>query len=94
MPIKFSFQKLPVDDTGKAYQSMDDFQRAMLDRVMAIEPKGAGPSDISCDILAHKDEVIEILSLSLNTRPARGRPRGSKNKPKTQDLPGIQPKAA
>lgn len=93
MAIKFTWSKLPVDENGKAYDSLDDFKRAMLDKALAIETKGEGPSDISCDILAHKDEVIEILTLTTDARPsARGKPKPRKSK--TSELPNIEPKAA
>jgi hypothetical protein len=82
MPIKFSFKKLPVDEGGKAYDSLEDFQAAMLSKVLGIKEEDPLLISSLADIVSHKAEVIEILELNMDARPtARGvkKPRKPKN---------------
>lgn len=89
MPIKFSFKRLPVDSEGKSYDSLEQFQAAELTKLCKlVEPQTA------IDIVNMKDEVIEILELTMDARPAaRGVPK--KRKAKSQpELPVIVPEPA
>lgn len=85
MPIKFSFRKLPVDESGKAYDSIEDFQAAELSRLLA-PTNGCGISHE--EIVSKKSEVIEILEINEHSLPAaRGqkRPRKPKTVPAAED---------
>jgi hypothetical protein len=87
MPIKFQFRKVPVDADGKAFDSLEAFQAAEITKLCKlVEPQTA------IDIVAMKDEVIEILELTMDARPvARGvkKPRKSKATTETPELPQV-----
>jgi hypothetical protein len=78
MPIKFSFKKLPVDADGKSYDSLEAFQAAELAKLLSA----TNACGISAeDIVNAKDDVIEILELTMDARPAaRGVPKKRKAK--------------
>lgn len=82
MPIKFSFRKLPVDESGKAYDSLEAFKSALL-------VSNLGISDEAAKMVVHeKDLVVEILQINENSLPAaRGqkRPRKPKTVPASED---------
>lgn len=90
MPIKFSFKRLPVDADGKSYDSLEAFQEAELSKLTSIS---AGDAEA---IVAMKDEVIEILELTMDARPAaRGqkRPRKGKSPAASEPAPTETPQA-
>lgn len=78
MPLKWSWKRLPVDENGKSYDSLEAFQSASIAKLLMNE-HGAG---ISADsIVEHKSEIVEILVLNESARPsARGVPKKRKSK--------------
>ena len=82
MPIKFTFKKLPVDADGKAYPSLEEFQAAELKKLLQCENSSSSVFD---DIVVYKEEVIEILELTMDARPGA---RGVK-KPRKQNKPAA-----
>lgn len=85
MPIKFSFRKLPVDADGKAYDSLEAFQAAELSKLLGINDDTDSTPD---DIVSHKDEIMEILTLTMDARPAA---RGVPKKRKAKSQPELPP---
>lgn len=91
MPIKFSLKKLPVDESGKAYDSFESFQISMLLKLIpdVAVPAGESPAELICrTIVMHRPEVLEILQINENSLPAaRGqkRPRKPKTVPDAED---------
>lgn len=80
---KFNFKKVPVDSDGKAYDSLESFQVAEIKKIIGTTL----PDDHAAeDIVARKVDVIEILELTMDARPAA---RGQKRprKPKTSAEP-------
>lgn len=97
MPIRFTWAKLPVDENGKSYDSLEAFQVAAIARLLqsnsTVETAGVTPEAI----VEHKAEIIEILELTTDARPtARGvrKPRKAKVAPAQSDLPKIAVGAA
>lgn len=76
MPIKFSFKKLPVDADGKSYDSLEAFQAAEIAKLSPTITAEAAE-----DIVNVKEEIIEILELTMESRPsARGVKKQRKSK--------------
>jgi len=85
MPIKFAFKKLPVDENGKSYDSLEDFQISLIEKLI----DGTATSNVSVRLIESKDELLEILELTMDSRPAA---RGVKKprKPKaTPEAPAL-----
>lgn len=85
MPIKFSFKKLPVDADGKAHDSLEAFQAAQILKLLGINSQ-----DTAEDIVEHKAEMIEILELTMDSRPsARGIKKPRKAKASSDQQPEL-----
>lgn len=86
MALKFSFKKLPVDADGKAYDTLEAFQAAQIQKLVAEMTLPMAEA-----IVANKAEIIEALEINFDSRPgARGvkKPR----KPKADAAP-VEPPA-
>ena len=82
MPIKFQWKKLPVDADGNSYSSLEAFQANEITKVIS-----GLILDHAIDLVDHKDEIIEILELTTDARPAaRGVKKPRKPKPSAADL--------
>lgn len=83
--LKFSFKKLPVDEAGKAYNSLEEFQAAQIMEHLEIDVVAAS------QVVKFKAIVKEILDLTLDARPsARGQKRPRKLKADAQqELPKV-----
>lgn len=92
MPIKFAWKKLPVDEAGKSYDSLDAFQKSEIGRALNM-PDGPEYDRICHNIVEKKAIVIEILELTMDARPAS---RGVKKprKPKATEAQPELPKVA
>lgn len=76
--IKFTFKKLPVDESGKSYDSMEAFQTSMLAKLLDKTPI----NDVPSKLVESKETVMEILTLNYDCRPgARGKPKKRKANP-------------
>lgn len=82
MAIKWTWQRLPVDESGKAYDSLEVFQAAMLSKTLAN-----GAVGISAELIVKKKaEVLEILNITMSARPStRGVAKPRKNKTKAKE---------
>lgn len=63
--IKWSFKKLPVNEAGVAFDSLEAFKASELSK---IHPGISG--DLAAELVAQKDLVIEILEINENSLPA------------------------
>lgn len=90
MALKFSFKKLPVDADGNAYESLEAFQAAEIKKLLVLDGED-GPG-VAKAIVEHKDDIIEILELTMESRPgARGVKKPRKAKPAAEpQLPGTE----
>lgn len=82
MSIKWTWQRLPVDENGKAYGSLDEFKLALIEKL--FEGEGIGtltPHGMAQIVLDQADYIGEILDITMDARP---RARGVK-KPRKQD---------
>lgn len=99
MPLKFSFKKLPVDENGIAYKSLEEFQVAELKKLF-VNSQVAADEKIELNeayakaVMALRDEITEILELTMDARPgARG--VSKKRKPKaTEPASAAEPAPA
>lgn len=88
-----TFAKCVMVD-GKPYTTIAEAQTAILVEILTGADSWT-PSKCAEKIIAERESIIAALTLTDPPRRVRpGRPKGSRNKPKTPDLPGIQPKAA
>lgn len=91
MAIKWTWQKLPVDENGKAYDSLDQFKVHLLAQLLDATPF----TEIPDFIVEKADEIREILDITEDARPsARGVPKPRKNKTKAAPEPELPIKAA
>lgn len=81
---------------GKAYVTVAEAQTEILRSLFTICSKPQWDTGLIVEkILDEREAILGALSLQDPPREVRkGRPKGSKNKPKSPELPGIQPKAA
>lgn len=77
---------------GTAYATVTQAQTAILVRLFEGGDFGL-PGPIAEKLIAERDTVLAALTLKEIPKP-KGRPKGSRNKTKHAELPGIQPKAA
>lgn len=98
MAIRWQWQKLPVDENGKAYPSLDEFKIALIERIFGEgNTKELTPFDAAKIVISRTDEIQEILDITEDARPsARGVPKPRKNKttkpdPAVKDGPANKP---
>lgn len=81
---------------GVAYATVAAAQTAILTALLSpvfASESGLTPSTVVEAIMFKRDDVLAALTLKEIPKP-KGRPKGSRNKTKSADLPGIHPKAA
>lgn len=79
---------------GVAYATVAAAQTAILTKLFEHPGTGAlTPTGMAEKILAERETVLAALNLEEPPKP-KGRPKGSRNKAKHAEIPGIQPKAA
>lgn len=83
--MNFSFEKLPVFN-GKPYASIQDAQRAALIELFPVKHDGPlwSPSDIAEQIIENRDEIVDVLTTTINSKPSARKINGGtkKRKPK------------
>lgn len=88
--IKFTWAKLPVDESGKAYDSLAAFQAAEINKLMNKSCSKDLAEDVTMAIVMNKAEIIEILELTESARPTARGPRKKKLKTVAQgELPRV-----
>ncbi len=89
MAIKFTWAKLPVDEDGKAYDSLGAFQIAQIAKIFSEHSTESNPEGFATCVVENDSAIMEILELTTDARPsARGKPKP--RKAKQQELPKVQ----
>ena len=99
MAIRFTWAKLPVDENGKSYDSLEAFQVAQIAKLLAGACDATLSVAVSEAVMENKTAIMEILELTTDARPGeRGKKKPRKPKPAPvpaqSDLPRVAAGAA